>query len=329
MADPIDSAVVENRRRIQKTSGRFVAIDVDQTRGFNFGVSLIAINPSATLYRRSTGTQAVFGHPSDSKGFGRGTFGDDKREWIEVEAETEAAVSRDGKRKIARLLDGESDGIARVEDGYGDQSPDPTNDQLQNPSGDEDIRRRDKPDVRTERVIQLYSSTALANAVAGGIEFGFITVDGVFFSRFTAAGDPIDPTDEVRGDFDFEVEGLAQGESVITSDGEEAIADALRPDTSIRLEEFAIGRPGSITKSSSALSDEVFRTDAARELGYNDIGVTAEFDASDADPADLPFEAGEFGIYDSSGRLVWATPVSPFDVDAETTFNAEAFFRIS
>ena len=105
MPESVDEYVADNSKRIRNIDGRFVEVDSNRSRDLSFGSNFFVVTVGVEVYRRSTGDQIVFGHPSASKGFGRGTFGDDRGAWsLVTDAEARADFTKQGRKAAAEAL---------------------------------------------------------------------------------------------------------------------------------------------------------------------------------------------------------------------------------
>lgn len=119
----IDRLVAENRRQIRQIGGRFVQVDSSRDRDISFGPSVFEVSVDVDVFRRSTGNQMVVGHPDASKGFGMGSFGDDKGEWEQInDPVATVEFTKQGRRAVVRALDGQDGAV--VEGGLGGGSGD-------------------------------------------------------------------------------------------------------------------------------------------------------------------------------------------------------------
>lgn len=266
MPDDVDSIVADNRRQIRDQFGRFIEVDEGRTRDLKFGVSFIGVEVETSVDTRTTGDQIVLGHSDESKGFGRGTFGDDKGSWeprglketvdygsavafgiwatensfgigtfgddksdfgTVNTAQTSVAFTRSGRRVISELIAGSEDGITTVRYGSDDTPAELSDDALNQPVSSVSVSSRNKPQSNTSHVRGVFPSTEFY-ASNGETESFEIGVESSSGKlAIRATVDvDVDSTDEVRVGFITTFEGEGVGTSVITNDGEAAFADA-------------------------------------------------------------------------------------------------------
>lgn len=330
MVEDVDSIVADNRRQIREVSSRFVQVDDSRERFFSFGSSIVSVTFEATYRRRDTGSQVVFGHPAESKGFGRGTFGDAKGEWGD-EATGEGEFTVAGRRLVAGYITGGAGGAAVVSFGYGDD-PAGTNDTaLTDLAKSYQVVERDKPTPATASLSTVVDSTTFVAAPGGSTtEAGVVSDSDELLGRAAVSTDYA-TTDEVRVATSFEFVGDGVGQSAVTDDGEASFADAIHDvGQTVDFSQFAIGKTSEspVGESSTSLNDEVFRVGLTGETDRNRAVVEGVATGNDAPADQLPFESGEIGVYDSDGRLAWVTKISPTTVDSNTRFNLQTVYSI-
>jgi len=325
MPRQVDRYVAENRQRIRGVDRRFIEVDSNQNRDFSFGPSTVEAVVSIELYKRTTGGQIIPGHSEDAHGFGRGTFGDDRGAWSSVTT-TEASVefTKKGREAVAEALNGEAgaveEGVAGV-DGTTASTGDTA-------LGDERERVgvfATKDDFRTVRTYATYG----ASTPTGVVEFGLVDGDGRLLCRVTIASQSIATDDELKANILVEFVGDGIGNSVVTNDGEEAVADAFKdPKSNVGPTEFGFGS-GSTTfsKSDSALTTEEFRKACARELG-RDFVIAKTHVYEDESGVTEPVDISEMAVFDNSGRMVWATTMRQFTNTDSIGFNAESLIQV-
>lgn len=327
MARNIDRFVAENRERIRDVDSRFVEVDSDRDRDLSFGPSFIEVGVDVTVYRRSTGSQIVFGHADASKGFGRGTFGDDKGVWEPVaDVATDRVVfTQGGRRAVAQALDGQDGAVTTSKAGTG------TND----PVTSDDVLTGVYADVRTynskpaDDTVQSRAIHDAASWVGDPVEVGiFDDTDRLLARAVVDDPDDVFATDEVRVDITLTIEGDGVGNSVVTNDGEAAVADAIAfPFEATGPVEFAFGSgEDQFEKSDSELTDRKFSKANERVLDRNRI--TARTHIFEGEPDIQPVEVGEMAVFDNNDRMIWATTVRTFTKREGSGFNAESEFRV-
>jgi hypothetical protein len=143
---------------------------------------------------------------------------------------------------------------------------------------------------------------------------------GRLLGRTTVEADStvlLDVDHEVELTHTFTITGRGQGVAVVTNNGEAAMAEALRtPAVIVGLDEMAFGSgTGAFSKGATALTTEEFRRDADRRFDQERLTVRS-YTPTD-EPANQPVSIGELGVFDTTGRLVWATTARPFTKDGE------------
>lgn len=330
MPEDVDSIVADNRRQIREVGSRFIQVDDSRERFFSFGSSIISVTFEATYRRRSTGSQVIFGHPADSKGFGRGTFGDDKGGWSD-EATGEGEFTVAGRRLVAGYVTGNGGGAAAVAFGYGDDPGGVNDTALTELAKTYPTVGRDKPTPATASLSTVVDSTTFVAAPGGETTEAGVTSDSSeLLGRATVSTD-YGTTDEVRVATSFEFAGDGVGQSSVTDGGEASFADAIHDvGETVDLSQFAIGKTSdqSLGETSTSLNDEVFRVVLNGQTDRNRAVVEGVASGDDAPEGELPFESGEIGVYDSDGRLAWVTKISPTTVDENTEVSLQTVYSI-
>lgn len=326
MPKSVDEYVAENSKRIRDVDSRFVQVDSNRARDLSFGSNFFEVTVEVEVYKRSTGDQVVFGHPDGSKGFGRGTFGDDRGAWsLITDVEASADFTRQGRKAAAEALDGKAGAVER-----GAIGGDTTTVSTQDTSLGAETGRRDTFASRlgnTTRTTTLYAATDVVG-VPG--ELGVFDGDGRLLARVTVniADGAIDPTDEVRGVVTLTFEGSGNGKAVITDDGQEALAAALRsPKSVVGPSEFAFGDGDTdFDESDSSLTSEVTRKNAGRDTGRDRVSSFTRL--SEADMSSISVDLSEVGLFDNDGRMLWATTFRAIQSDSPG-FNTETTIVVS
>lgn len=327
MARNIDRFVAENRERIRDVDSRFVEVDSERDRDLSFGPSYIEVDVDAVVYRRTTGSQVVFGHADDSKGFGRGTFGDDKGEWEPVATvDVDSVVfTRGGRRSVAQALDGQDGAVTTSKAGTGTNDPATADDEL---TGVYAVTRtsNDKRDDNEARSRGVHDA---ASWVGDPVELGVFDDSDRLLAR-VVVDDPDDvfSTDEVRVDITLTFEGDGVGNSVITDVGEESVADAVAfPYESTGPVEFRFGSgTDDFDNGDTSLTDPQFSKANERVVDRN--RVTARTHVFESEPDVQPVDVGELAVFDNSDRMIWATSIRTFTKRDGAAFNAESEFRV-
>jgi hypothetical protein len=365
----IDSLVADNRRQIRDEFGRFIQVDEGRTRDLKFGVSYIEVSAEATVDTRSTGDQIVFGHNDPDKGFGRGTFGDDKGAWeargreesvdygdtiafgiwsadnsfgigtfgddksdfeVTNTAQQSAVVTRTGRRVIAELISGVENGITTI--AYGDDGTDAelSDDSLGNRIASTGVTSRLKPKLNKSHVRGVFASTEFLPDEDDVFEISAESQGGGLMARATVDVE-VDSDTEVRAGVIVTFEGDGVGNSVVTNAGEAAFADAVQvPGNTVEFATWAFGRSGGDEDATmTSLYDQVFTVDATAESDRDRAIIMGDVPSNAAPANERPFDVGQVGIIDDSGRLVWVSPTQEFVFGDDTKFNVESFFKIA
>jgi len=332
MPKDVDKFVAENRQRIRGVDARFTQVDSNQTRSLSFGPSLITVDVGIEVYKRSTGSQVIFGHGDDAHGFGRGTFGSDKGPWSLV-TDTEASVefTKLGRKAVAESLDGQTGAVEEGTAGVDDTTASTSDTAL----GDERERVAVFALEDATNAVRVRSIFG-ASIPTGVVEFGIEDGDGRLLARITISSPSIASDDEVRADVVCTFEGDGIGNSVITDAGEGVVADAFRsPKVTTGPTEIAFGTGSTtFTESDTSLTSEAFRKECVRELGRDSVNAITHI--YDEDPTTSPtitgshsFDLSEMAVFDDAGTMIWATTYRTLTKTESNGFNAESLIVIA
>lgn len=326
MPKGIDRFVSENRRATKRIDSTFVEVSSRRRRQFNFGVSRFQVPTSIEVYTRPLNGSLVSGHPEAEHGSGRGVSGDVRGSWTLVTDEemTEAFVT-DGRNAIRDSLDGQESGsISEIAVGSGTNDALTSNTTLQSETGRDSAwayqgSSSNSTEARCHFLFGEYGENIS--------EFGVLSGNNQLFNRITTTTVTPDKSQEVRIDILFEIGASGVGNSAITMDGRNAVAETIRsPNTVVGLEEYAFGDDStSPTIGDTSLGNELFTKAAERQIEPEKI--TAHTVVFEVEPAGQPYTIREIGIKDNTGRLIWRTVVEEFDKDDTTEFEVYAGFR--
>lgn len=332
MPSDAENFIAKNRRLIRNRQGRFQEVDAGRSRAISFAASILTASIELRLFERSTGSQIVVDHGDESKGFGRGTFGDDKGEWVEIPDAAESGVLlQAGREQIADILDGVDHTFETIEYGYDGTDATPSDTGVLTPSNLGPTQpSKSKPNATTSSLSVRYGSIESVSDESEAVDFEFVvaTEDGPIIR--TTASATVDDTSEIRAVVDVTIEGLGKGNAVIPETAESSVRDIIHDEgVGITISEWAIGRSGNLNDSSTSLSDEVGRVPAetTRE-SIRTIIESGRVDAADFDESDIPFDAAEAGVFFDDGTILWATPLREFEVGAETVFNVDTVIQV-
>lgn len=324
MVESIDKFAAENRRKIRNTAGRFVEVNAGAQRNLFFGVSQVAFLVESSVETRDTGDQVVVGNADESKGFGRGTFGDDRGEFTEepeaVESET---ATENGLSTVALLVSGDlNTPVDVVGYGYGDDEADRLDDSLSD--------RADSLNAVVEvesNVIDVYGIIPNTVAVGDGFESSVDFGDGSILSRTTAQAN-ISPTEDVRVSVTYTVEGFGRGASIFPDAGEAAIAACVAyPSLFGIVSDYSFSDTENIDESTTTLPDESFDTQANTTSESVSLSVEGRVEAGDPPEQFTPGTLREVSVVTGTDAVLWSTPTRNFPVDDETAFTVEMSMR--
>lgn len=315
MANDIDSLVSENRRDIRGVFGRLQSVDTRRSRGFSFGVQRIeyAVDESI-VQKRSTGTQLIFdtGTP-ERHGFGRGTFGDDRGEWVDANGDVSGQLTPAGRMWLAERVV-ERDVVAAVSTVRNDTT-ETTNAR----------KRQDSPEPNTRRFYPVFNSVEYVSN--GKNTYTITTDDGVDILQFDSEAD-VDTDDEVRIVLTVETVGNGLGNGVVTNAGEvELLSPFNNPPESIDFSQIGFTQSeDEIDKSTTSFQSEAFNV-PAENTRISGGGVEVSSDVSIPESTPSPGVIQAIYIKNDDGDIVWATPTRPVRYEDDTEFGFVVIFQ--
>lgn len=332
MPQEADIYIAENRRDIRATASNFIQAAERQNISISFARNLIEVSVGITVYKRSLGDTFIIGHPDDSQGIGEGDLGDNRESWTQVEDTIGTAeFTKAGRNALRDALDGQAGGIDEAGVGTDSTTASTGDTSLGSLSTKTNATSVDseKPNSTTARGIGVWRFADHENEA---VEFGLYNTDGSLLCRLTLPSS-VSPTsgEELKAEIDLTVSGDGTGTSVVTDDGEEAVADALHDkNTTVGLNKIAIGTGTTdFSKSDSSLTSEEDRKPVTRDLLIEAIRASATW--FDGEPSGLPTTFSEMAIYDNAGtpRMIWATTFSGEEKTDGVPLQATVGFRIA
>jgi len=332
MTQSADTYIAENRRDIRRVESNFIEAPEEGTITLIFGRNIVEVEVTGEVYTRPLNDSLIVGHPTASHGIGQGAIGDRRGSWsLAASSEDTAELVRTGRTAVRDALDGQSGGIreAGIGSGTADASTSDTGLQSLSTRGVNAATEKLSGSPSVARGLGVFRFHEHEGSAA---EFAIYDTGGDLLSRLTFSG--VSPTNEqeVRVIVSMEVVGSGIGDSVITNDGEEAIADSIHfPKQTVGLNEIAFGNGSvgaSFVKSSSSLSNEVIRKNVIRDLSFEEI--IARTRILEGEPASQPVDLSEAAVYDnaSTPRMIWATSFSPEEKTDDVTIEASIGFRV-
>lgn len=326
MPKGIDRFVSENRRDTRRLESTYVSVSTRRRAQFDFGLSEYHIPTSVEVYTRPLNDGLYSGHPDAKHGSGRGVAGDQRGAWTLVE---DTAVSeefvRDGRNAVRDVLSGSNtQSIAKTT--LGDDSTDASasDTQMLSQNGSRFAWSFQGGNSNETVARSHYRFGDYGEAIS---EFGVLSDSGDLYNRITTT--TVNPTvnEEVRVDMTFKVGGVGKGSSVLTDDGRDALAEAIRgTSTTIGIEDFVFGDDGtSPTTGDTALGNQLFSKVAAHDLSPERI--TAHAVVFEVEPNTQPHTIREIGLKDNTGRLLWRVVIDAYDKDSSVEFEVYSGFR--
>lgn len=326
MTKGIDRFVSENREATKRIDSTFVEVSSNRKKRFDFGTNVFQIPTSIEVYTRPLNDGLYSGHPNAQHGSGRGTAGDRRGSWtLQTEEEVSEEFLKEGRNAVRDALAGDANGtVGKTVVGNGTNDALASNTQLQNKTGENFSWGYQGPYTNSTIARSHYLFGQFGDAVS---EFGVESRGGQLYNRITTSSINPNKSEEMRVDILFEVGGYGRGNSAITDDGRDAVAETIRSsDSLIGIEEYAFGDGDSNpTNDDIALDNELFTKTAQNEIEPEIVSPhTVVFEP---EPSTQPHTIREMGIKDNNGRLLWRTVIDDYDKDSSVEFEVYAGFR--
>lgn len=326
MPKTTDEYVAENRARIRQVDRRFIQVADSVERSLSFSRNTVTVDVALEAYERPTGSQIIFGHGDAAHGFGRGTFGDDKGAWsLVTDVEASAEFTKDGREAVVDALAGQA-GAVKTGKAGGSTSAAATGDTALGAAHASEPAFSTKDDYQTVRTHTVFPATFPGNPG----EFGIFDDGGRLLARVTISKPSLATDVEIKGELVLTFSGDGVGNAVVTTDGEEAIADAMQSIASTaRLHEFAFGTGSTdFAKSDSSLTSEEFRKNAG--LTRDRDVITAVTRVFKSEPSTQPVDLSEMAVYDNAAtpNMIWAVTFRTVSKDDTFGFDADIGFRV-
>lgn len=325
----IADRVAENAQRTRKINSTFVEVTEDGGISLSFTSNILTVGLSVVVYKRSLNNGLVSGHPDSKHGSGRGVSGDRRGEWTLAESDTATAViTRTGRRASRDILAGTDAEITEVAAGADGTDAEASDDSLLDPDG-----RGYAWQVigsGTEGEVEVAGSFRFSAVAEEGqsSEWGVYTRDGRLLGRATTDAVTIADDEEARLNAILTVSGSGVGSTVVTADGEEAIAQALVSGSAYALDSLGFGTgTDEFDKSDSGLTSPVIRKDGILSIKLNSARLEANLGGTE--PANQPVTLSEVGAFDAGGTLLWATTFFPTEKESGEGATASVGFTFS
>lgn len=326
MPKGIDQFVSENRRATRRIDSTFIEVSSQNRVQYNFGNNKLQLPASIEIYTRPINDGLYSGHPNPEHGSGRGRGGDRRGSWtLQENEELSEEFVKQGRNAIRDTLAGEGQGgIREVVVGSGTTEAQTANTRLEQEHGRTFAWGHQGPSSNTTNARSHFHFAECGDGIS---ECGVVSGNSRLYNRITTNPVTVNEEQEVRVDVLFEVLGSGTGNSVVTDDGLNAIAESIRTtEANVGIEEFTFGSSDATpSKSDSALGNELFTKRAERNREPE--VVTAHSVVFEAEPSGQPYTVKEMGLKDNTGRLLWRTVVDPFDKDDSTEFEVYSSFR--
>ena len=330
MVKSADRYIAENRRDIRRTEANFIEAPESGSIDLVFGRNTVEVEVTGEVYKRDLNDSLIVGHPNAADhGVGTGKVGDQRGAWTQVASASDSAeFTRAGRTAVRNALDGQTGGIRSAGIGTGDTSADTGDTSLVALSSKVNgVRDKASPSSNVARGMGVFRFHEHENDAS---EFALYNTDGGLICRLTFSGVAPTAEEEVRVLVDLTVSGSGIGDSVITNEGEAAIADALHyPNSVVGLNEIAFGTGSTeFSKSDTALTSEEIRKTVVRSLELEAIRTTAKLYQDE--PGTQPVDLSEMAVYDNSAspRMIWAATFSPEEKVDGVPLTGTVGFRI-
>lgn len=329
----LDERVAQNQQTGRRVESNFLEVADRGRKDHSFLRNEFVVDVTVSVWRRPIEGGLISGHPDPEHGSGRGVSGDQRGEWQLIGEEDQSVrFTRQGRRAMRDTLDGQDDNVAGVVVGDGVTIPTTTDEELVDETG------RDFAWGHNEENVGYATGEFRFQDTIDPREFGVLDGDDQLVSRAVLDDLGTDSSDEIRVEFEFDIQGEGRGSSVIVDEGPEAVATAFTSRATFGLTEIAIGvggdpddEEGDFSETDTSLNEEVYRKGVERFIDLDGIRTRTlfhEHEPPDGEgPVNQPFEITEIGVFDNAGRMVWATSLTPEEKNEEVTLSTTVGFQ--
>lgn len=328
MPKPIERFVKENQESNRRLEENFVQIEgARRFERFNFGTSNFLIPVAIEVYTRPLGNGLISGHPAAKHGSGRGVSGDVRGTFsLETDVEESEEFTEEGRRAIRDILAGDKTGeVAKTVVGSGTTDASVTDTSLESKHGENEVLTGQGSSTNITEVDSILRSTDFSGSSVS--EYGVLADDGRFMDRVTTSSISVTNEQEILVRTILEVLGDGVGNSAVTDDGKEAVADSLQKVRStIGMDRYVFGDGTSDpTSSDTSLDNQLFKKVCERVKDGQIL--TTHTVLLEGEPKSQPHTVSEIGIKDNNDRLIWRVVIDSFEKDGDVKFEAFASFR--
>ena len=325
MVRDLKGQVAENARQTRRTAASFVVAAERGRVALNFTDNEIELDAFIVIEERDISGQLISGAVDESNGSGRGVSGDRRGSWSEtLDTLDSAEVTRSGRDAVRDILDGQTLNAETMVLGTDTTPATPDDTTL----GDRTGARRTFPRPTTAAADEAeFRNGFRFNEVGTVSEVGLLDSDGNLLVRLTYSPLSTGDTTEVRPEITLVVDGDGEGDSVVLTQGEESIADALmNQGGGVGLSDIAFGSgTAQPSKGDSGLSTPEFSRPAGRELRSERFSLLTEVPRSE--PGGQPLDITEVAVRDNTGTAVWVAPIQPQTKDEDTRLSTRVRFE--
>jgi len=303
MARDLSDLVADNRRRIQRTNSRFVAIDPGLQNGLFFGEQTVITSVSTVLQKRASGS-------SDP--------------WVDAGATRQSgAVTLEGHALVAASMIATGSTPNQFLYGDGTTDADRFDTSLANQL---DTLAIDSSTTSGGDVVLTSAATTSNSWATSAFEVGVDDGNNDLLTREVYGGGNVDTAnDEVRFKTTITVEDGASGEALFTDAGLAAIADSVLVTSDDVFRSFAFSdTSGGLDASDTSLPGELFRNSTSDDRLDREVVVSTRITTTETPDGSIPFDIVQAGITDETDTLVWGSPSRAFTVESDTEFTAQA-----
>lgn len=326
MSKEVGEFVAGNRREAKRINSTLIELNGNRPRNFTFSQNRFQFTLSVSFERRFLNDTLISGHPNPKHGAGRGRGGDRRGDWQSIPVEeVEEAFNVNGRRKVVDALSASVDTAVRVgKIGDGSTPPRPSDTGLES----ETATKAGWSTPGSQSNVSRFTTEFGFSDVLRPSEFGVFSGQNEMYGRLTFEPFDSGPEEELRANVDFTVTGQAPGDSVITDDGEQVVAESIRSDrTALGLQDYTFGSgTGSVSPSDTSVDSPEFENIAEQTVGSQQIQLHAVvFQQS---PPSQPVDVSQIGVLTDTDVLIWLTNVDTFEKSENNSITVRATFQI-
>lgn len=295
----ITDEVRENRRSARLIESYSRQPAPDQTVPLGLPPVTVEVDVSATLYTRALGDTLISGHPDAKHGSGRGSGGDNRGSWSQVET-ADGEWTEDGRSWFVDGLSGTAIGIGSILAGTDTTGVTTADSSLGTKQGKIHAWVKKTSSSKTTVVAQF-----LFDSFGDTVEELGLEADNDTFLGRLLADSTVNPTnnEELKVEIELSFSWSAPGDLAVTD--LDTLSDLVATDDeTTTISKLHIGTDStSADTSDTSLGSKVDEKQVQTNVAQESITAITQFLKSE--PGSQPHDIVEAGVFDGQGTLLW------------------------